>query len=52
MTILSGDLNVKVFLTTSMWNQAHILILDESTNYLDHEVLGVLASFIIIFMVK
>merc|ERR1711999_5263 len=30
----------------SMWNQPHILILDEPTNYLDRESLGALAGAI------
>jgi elongation factor 3 len=29
-----------------MWNQPHILILDEPTNYLDRESLGALANAI------
>ena len=33
-------------MAASMWNQPHILILDEPTNYLDHESLGALAHAI------
>lgn len=43
---LSGGQKVKVVLAASMWNQPHILILDEPTNYLDRESLGALASAI------
>jgi elongation factor 3 len=37
---------VKVVMAASMWNQPHILILDEPTNYLDRESLGALANAI------
>lgn len=43
---LSGGQKVKVVLAASMWNQPHILILDEPTNYLDRESLGALAKAI------
>ena len=33
-------------MAASMWNQPHILILDEPTNYLDRESLGALAKAI------
>ena len=33
-----------VVLAAAMWNQPHILILDEPTNYLDRESLGALAG--------
>jgi len=46
MQALSGGQKVKVVLAASMWNQPHILILDEPTNYLDRESLGALASAI------
>merc|ERR1712106_549525 len=36
----------KVVLAASMWNQPHILILDEPTNYIDRESLGALAGAI------
>jgi elongation factor 3 len=39
---LSGGLKVKVVLAASMWQNPHILILDEPTNYLDREGLGAL----------
>merc|ERR1712106_696251 len=46
MSALSGGQIVKVVLAASMWNQPHILILDEPTNYLDREALGALAGAI------
>jgi len=46
MSALSGGQKVKVVLAASMWNQPHILILDEPTNYLDRESLGALAKAI------
>jgi len=46
MSALSGGQKVKVVLAAAMWNQPHILILDEPTNYLDREALGALASAI------
>merc|ERR1719273_2736226 len=46
MQALSGGQKVKVVLAASMWNQPHILILDEPTNYLDRESLGALAGAI------
>jgi len=46
MSALSGGQKVKVVLAASMWNQPHILILDEPTNYLDREALGALAGAI------
>jgi elongation factor 3 len=46
MSALSGGQKVKVVLAASMWNQPHILILDEPTNYLDRESLGALANAI------
>merc|ERR1711939_1027939 len=39
---LSGGMKVKVVLAAAMWQNPHILILDESTNYLDREGLGAL----------
>merc|ERR1712070_964341 len=35
-----------VVIAASMWNQPHILILDEPTNYLDRDSLGALAGAI------
>jgi len=46
MSALSGGQKVKVVLAASMWNQPHILILDEPTNYLDRDSLGALAGAI------
>jgi len=46
ISALSGGQKVKVVLAASMWNQPHILILDEPTNYLDRESLGALAGAI------
>jgi len=46
---LSGGQKVKVVLASALWNQPHILILDEPTNYLDRESLGALARAIRIF---
>merc|ERR1712048_587640 len=39
---LSGGMKVKVVLAASMWQNPHILILDEPTNYLDRNGLGAL----------
>ena len=49
MGALSGGQKVKVVLAAAMWNQPHILILDEPTNYLDRESLGALANAITAF---
>jgi elongation factor 3 len=46
MSALSGGQKVKVVLAAAMWNQPHILILDEPTNYLDRDSLGALAGAI------
>jgi elongation factor 3 len=46
MGALSGGQKVKVVLAASMWNQPHILVVDEPTNYLDRESLGALANAI------
>merc|ERR1712176_624719 len=43
MSALSGGQKVKVVIAAAMWNQPHILILDEPTNYLDRDSLGALA---------
>uniref|UniRef100_A0A7S1XCE1 Probable ATP-dependent transporter ycf16 n=1 Tax=Compsopogon caeruleus TaxID=31354 RepID=A0A7S1XCE1_9RHOD len=43
---LSGGQKVKVVLAAALWNQPHIIILDEPTNYLDRESLGALADAI------
>merc|ERR1711904_611635 len=39
---LSGGMKVKVVLAGCMWQNPHILILDEPTNYLDRDGLGAL----------
>merc|ERR1711884_886379 len=39
---LSGGMKVKVVLAACMWQNPHILILDEPTNYLDRDGLGAL----------
>jgi len=49
MSALSGGQKVKVVLAACTWNQPHILILDEPTNYLDRESLGALANAISTF---
>jgi elongation factor 3 len=46
---LSGGQKVKVVLAAAMWDQPHILILDEPTNYLDRDSLGALAEAIDIY---
>merc|ERR1711865_109769 len=43
---LSGGMKVKVVLAAAMWQNPHILILDEPTNYLDRDGLGALVSAI------
>merc|ERR1719253_888752 len=40
---LSGGQKEKVVLAAAMWQNPHILILDEPTNYLDRDGLGALA---------
>eukprot|EP00438_Fugacium_kawagutii_P021056 Skav234302 [mRNA] locus=scaffold1018:67407:69453:+ [translate_table: standard] len=39
---LSGGMKVKVVLAAAMWQNPHVLILDEPANHLDHEGLGAL----------
>jgi len=43
---LSDGQKVKVVLAAAMWNQPHIVILDEPTNYLDRDSLGALSKAI------
>lgn len=43
---LSGGQLVKVVIAGAMWNNPHLLVLDEPTNYLDRDSLGGLASAI------
>jgi elongation factor 3 len=46
MRALSGGQKVKVVIAACMWNNPHILVLDEPTNYLDRDSLGGLAGAI------
>lgn len=46
ISALSTGQKVKVVLGAALWNQPHILILDEPTNYLDRDSLGALAGAI------
>ena len=46
ISALSGGQKVKVVLAARLWDQPHILILDEPTNYLDRDSLGALAEAI------
>lgn len=46
MNALSGGQKVKVVIGAAMWNQPHVVILDEPTNYLDRDSLGALAGAI------
>ena len=39
---LSGGMKVKVVLAAAIWQNPHVMILDEPMNYLDHEGLGAL----------
>jgi len=43
---LSGGQKVKTVLAAAMWEDPHILVLDEPTNYLDRDSLGALAAAI------
>lgn len=43
---LSGGQKVKLVLAAAMWNNPHLLIMDEPTNYLDRDSLGALAAAI------
>ena len=43
---LSGGQKVKVVLAAAMWEDPHILVLDEPTNYLDRDSLGALSCAI------
>ena len=40
---LSGGQKVKLVLGSAMWQQPHIVVMDEPTNYLDRDALGALA---------
>jgi elongation factor 3 len=46
ISALSGGQKVKVVIAAAMWNNCHMLILDEPTNFLDREALGGLATAI------
>jgi len=46
MGSLSGGQLVKVVIAGAMWNNPHLLVLDEPTNYLDRDSLGGLAMAI------
>lgn len=41
---LSGGQKVKVVLAAAMWDQPHLLVMDEPTNYLDRDSLGALSN--------
>lgn len=41
---LSGGQKVKVVLAGAMWNNPHLLVMDEPTNFLDRDSLGGLAT--------
>lgn len=41
---LSGGQKVKLVLAAAMWQNPHLLVLDEPTNYLDREALGALSA--------
>mmetsp|Transcript_2433 Transcript_2433/g.3685 ORF Transcript_2433/g.3685 Transcript_2433/m.3685 type:complete len:1030 (-) Transcript_2433:2210-5299(-) len=43
---LSGGQKVKVVLAAATWQNPHLIVLDEPTNYLDRDSLGALASAI------
>jgi len=43
---LSGGQKVKVVLAAAMWQQPHVIVMDEPTNYLDRDALGALANAI------
>ena len=43
---LSGGQKVKVVLAASLWQNPHLVILDEPTNYLDRDGLGALTKAI------
>merc|ERR1712037_699001 len=43
---LSAGMKVKVVLGAAMWQNPHILVIDEPTNYLDRDALGALTEAI------
>ncbi|KAI9315879.1 P-loop containing nucleoside triphosphate hydrolase protein, partial [Dichotomocladium elegans] len=46
ISMLSGGQKVKVVIAAAMWNNSHMLVLDEPTNFLDRDALGGLANAI------
>ena len=50
ITQLSGGMKVKVVLAAALWQNPHVLIMDEPTNYLDREGLGALVLAITVYM--
>ena len=46
MSSLSAGMKVKVVLGAAMWQNPHILVIDEPTNYLDRDALGALTEAI------
>jgi elongation factor 3 len=40
---LSGGQKVKLVLAAAFWTVPHLIVLDEQTNFLDHEALGTLS---------
>lgn len=46
ISALSGGQKVKVVIAAAMWQNPHVLILDEPTNYLDRDGLGALTAAI------
>merc|ERR550514_2493719 len=46
MASLSAGMKVKVVLGAAMWQNPHILVIDEPTNYLDRDALGALTEAI------
>jgi len=49
MSALSGGQKVKVVLAAAMWDNPHIVVLDEPTNYLDRDSLNALAQAIKVY---
>lgn len=49
MASLSGGQKVKVVLAAAMWDNPHLVVLDEPTNYLDRDSLAALAQAIKVY---
>lgn len=49
MSSLSGGQKVKVVLAAAMWDNPHLVVLDEPTNYLDRDSLAALAQAIKVY---